>query len=290
MLPLFETAGPDTSGAWQVSRVEDTAEALAVLADELAIDAILLEATSTPVDASSVATMAERAALIVVSREPKPEAAAAHGLDWLRSAAQDVMSPEEVVTFSGQRRLRFAIERKRCSDASGAAYSTDPGTGLPHRQQLVEHLSQMLALREREPSPMALLVLRIHEAGSACDDGLTADRQALRRKIAVRLRAGVRASDVVAMVDADSFAVLLGSILAAADAERVAEKLCTALTLPFNLAGRDIAIGVAAGIAHYPQDGKEPERLLRRGVALAAVAPAVVRADAATSRQAANDD
>ena len=43
----------------------------------------------------------------------------------------------------------------------------------------------------------------------------------LRRKLGVRLRAGVRASDVVASLGDDGFAVLLGSILSPADAHRV---------------------------------------------------------------------
>jgi succinate-semialdehyde dehydrogenase/glutarate-semialdehyde dehydrogenase len=46
----------------------------------------------------------------------------------------------------------------------------------------------------------------------------------LRRKLAVRLRAGVRASDVVAAVDDETYAVLLGALLSPADGERVAAK------------------------------------------------------------------
>ena len=34
-------------------------------------------------------------------------------------------------------------------------------------------------------------------------------------------------------------------------------------------------MAVALGIAHYPQDGNQAERLLRRALALAAVAPAL---------------
>ena len=47
----------------------------------------------------------------------------------------------------------------------------------------------------------------------------------LRRKVAVRLRSGLRASDVVAAVGTDTFAVLLAWIEEADDAQRVADKL-----------------------------------------------------------------
>jgi len=111
------------------------------------------------------------------------------------------------------------------------------------------------------------------------------------------LRAGVRASDVVAAVGDETFAVLLGSILTGADADRVAAKLVAALVAPFTVATVDRSVAVAFGIAQYPQDGREAERLLRRALALAAAAPATSAAGPATvrgsdggERAAANDE
>ena len=158
-------------------------------------------------------------------------------------------------------------------------------------------MSHLLALREREPSPMAVLVLRV-EGLSATQArlGLEASH-VLRRKIAVRLRAGVRASDVVAALGDASFAVLLGSLLVPADAERVGAKLLKALLDPFSVAGETLAVSVALGIGQYPQDGAQPDALLRRALGLAASAAAQGRAGLASVSdaggrvaQAANDD
>ena len=263
--------------------------------DEAAIDAVLLDGDRPEHRDIDVAALFGGAAWIVVLRDADDAAASL----WVRRGADDVLSQEELAAFGAAtaRRLRFAIERRRRDHERLIAYSTDPGTGLPHRQQLVEHLSQLLALREREPSPMAVVVLRIE--GLLADDGHADNNgiEPLRRKLAVRLRAGVRASDVVAAVDGQSFAVLLGAILAPGDAERVAEKLAQSLMLPFQIGGGEREVAVAVGIGRYPQDGKDAERLLRRAVALAAVAPAAGRTgpatvvDAAgTARVAANDD
>src|SRR5436190_635136 len=101
-----------------------------------------------------------------------------------------------------------------------------------------------------------------------------------------RLRAGVRASDVVAAVGGETFAVLLGSILGSDDAERVAVKLVAAIAAPFTIAAVERSVAVAVGIAHYPNDGREAERLLRRALALAAVAPATSAGGLATVRDA----
>jgi diguanylate cyclase (GGDEF)-like protein len=94
--------------------------------------------------------------------------------------------------------------------------------------------------------------------------------QVLRRKLAVRLRVAVRASDVVASIGADCFAVLLAKFQEPKDADRVAAKLAAALRPPFAVAAHQCAIAVACGVAHYPEHGRDAADLLRRATGLAA--------------------
>ena len=252
----------------------------AMLCGDVSYDAILLDTAGVVVAAAEVEAIAARAALVVVVVEPDAELT----LGWLRSGAEDVLGPDELLGAAGWRRLRFAVERRRRDEGRQPAYATDPGTGLPHRRQLVEHLSQLLALRERDPSPMAVLALRIEWPAGVADQA-----ELLCRKIAVRLRASVRASDVVAAIDGENFAVLLGALLSAADAARVAEKIGTAIAAPIQVSGSERSVPVAVGIAHYPQDGNQAERLLRRALALAAVAPALTHAGPAAIQDLAGD-
>jgi len=256
-------------------------------------DAVLVDGDAAPASPNDIAAVVDRAALVVAVVDPD----AAHASGWLRGGADDVIGRDELAGPAGWRRIRFAVERRRRRELHRSDHSTDLATGLPHRQQLVEHLSQLLALREREPAPMAVLAFRIEGLRPRGDGAESIDFETLRRKIAVRLRAGVRASDVVAAVGDDTFAVLLGSILSSADADRVVAKLVAALLTPFTVAAVDRTVSVAAGIAHYPHDGREAERLLRRALALAAAAPATSATGPATvrdadgsEREAANDE
>lgn len=279
-------------GPFDVQVCTDPAQAQSHLAVH-ACDALLLDAGM----AASAAGLAEVGAMapatLVVGDSLGTEAV----LAWLQRGAQDVLGHAELEAASLPQRIRAAIERKRVERDARKSYATDLATGLPHQQQLIEHMSHLLALREREPSPMAVLVLRIEGlASTQARLGLEA-AHVLRRKIAVRLRAGVRASDVVAALSDDSFAVLLGSILAPADAERVGAKLLKALLDPFTVAGETLAVSVALGIGQYPQDGAQPDALLRRALGLAASAAAQGRAGLAVvsdaggrAAQAANDD
>jgi diguanylate cyclase (GGDEF)-like protein len=91
----------------------------------------------------------------------------------------------------------------------------------------------------------------------------------LRRKAAVRLRASLRASDVVAALGPDMFAVLLAWIDADDDAQHVARKLLAAVSQPFQVAGQPVPVGARVGVAKYPAHGKDAQQLLRHAVAQA---------------------
>lgn len=221
---------------------------------------------------------------------------AADALRGLQAGAQDVLTSAEQADAAWPRRVRAAVERQRVRAATRQAFATDVHTGLPHAGQLIEHMSHLLALREREPAPMALLVLRIEGLATTTARLGAEAAGALRRKIAVRLRAGVRGSDVVASVSDDSFAVLLSQIDSPGDADRVGRKLLTALGETFKVGGQDVAVATALGIAATPADGAQPDMLLRRAAGLAASAQAVGRDGYANRMErggvaaAANDD
>jgi len=229
------------------------------------------------------------AAVVVVA----PSLAAEPAVQLLQMGVQDVLPTAEPVALAHA--LRLAIERKRIEQTARKAYATDLSTGLPNHTQLLEHMTHLLALREREPAPMALIVLRV--------DGLARTGQALgaeaanvlRRKAAVRLRAALRASDVVASIGTDAFAVLLAWIDSPQDGERVTAKLAQSLAQPYSVAGRKQTLGVSAGLSSYPEHGKAADTLLRRALGQAAQVATVGAAGVASRIDrgpdaAANDD
>jgi diguanylate cyclase (GGDEF)-like protein len=239
---------------------------VSALADLLPCDLLLVDAAADEESRAIARLAATDIATLVVAIEPDLDAV----VRWLQHGVQDLLAPADLLAATLPLRLRAAVERKRLEREARKAFATDLETGLPHQQQLIEHMSQLLALREREPAPMAVLVLRVEGLASTQARFGREAANVLRRKVAVRLRAGVRASDVVASIGDDSFAVLLGSILTPADGDRVGAKLLNALLDPFKVAGQELAIAVAVGIAQFPQDGTQPDTLLRRAVAGAA--------------------
>lgn len=283
-LASFAAAPPCGTRILRAASLADSADALE--GDE-SIDLVLVDASqlASGVRPELVALAARAAVVVVMAREASDVEA---GLAWIDGGAEDVLTPDELLGRSGPARLGIAL-RRRLRRGSDTEWATDLATGLPHRRQLIEHLSQLLALRERDPSAMAVIALRIESRS-----GVDAER--LRRKMAVRLRASVRAGDVVAAIDDDTFCVLLGTMLDAGDGAAVAVKLAALLAEPYPIGGAEVAVSVATGVAAYPSDGNQADRLVRRALALAAVAPALAAGQGAIgrdsngrAREAAND-
>ena len=237
------------------------------------------ELTSADVDATLIAApdlgtllawpglpaLALQTAVLVLAKRPELSVS----LQLLQAGVQEVLPQDDAQAARLGSALRQAIERKRLEAATRRAYATDLSTGLPHHPQLLEHMTHLLALREREPAPMALIALRI--SGLAATEAALGVESAnvLRRKAAVRLRAALRASDVVASIGNDAFAVLLAWIDSPQDGERVAAKLAHALARPFSVAGREQGLSVSVGLASYPEHGKDADSLMRRAQAQA---------------------
>ncbi len=228
-------------------------------------DAALIVATGAAAfaalrDGASFAAAVRRTA-VVVATDQRDDAIEAALLEAGAQAIVDVAAAPVALA----RALRHAVVRRRVEAAAQHAWATDLATGLPHEAQLVEHLTQLLALRERQPAPMALAALRVafdHGVGGASLD-------VLRRKLAVRLRAGLRASDVVAALAPDTYAVLMVQLKTPADAKRVVAKLLRALQQPLAVAGQTVRVAVRAGLALVPDHGKDAATLLARAVAQA---------------------
>jgi diguanylate cyclase (GGDEF)-like protein len=192
--------------------------------------------------------------------------AAAVVASLLERGVQDVVVQTDSPGEALQRRIELAAQRKALERSARKAFATDLATGLPSHTQLLEHMTHLLALREREPAPMAVIALRIEGLAAVQTSLGVESANVLRRKVAVRLRASLRASDVVAAIGNEAFVVLLAWIDSAADGERVTGKLMKSLCQPFNVAGSDVAVLVSAGLALYPEHGKTADALLRRSV------------------------
>ena len=86
----------------------------------------------------------------------------------------------------------------------------------------------------------------------------------LLKDVACRLRTSVREGDTVARLGGDEFAIVqAGADLQASESSSLAERLVEILGAPYHIQGYQLNIGVSIGIAFAPNDGEDPDQLLR---------------------------
>lgn len=138
----------------------------------------------------------------------------------------------------------------------------DPLTELPNRILFRDRLRQSLLLGKRNGSGTAVLAIDL-DGFKAVKDRL--GHQAgdlLLRQVAARCQLALRASDTVARLGGEEFAVILPGA-ESAGATRAAQQLVRAIEHPFTVNGQTVYVAASIGIAAAPAHGTEPGTLLR---------------------------
>ena len=140
----------------------------------------------------------------------------------------------------------------------------DELTGLPNRAALRQLVNQAAELAKRYERRFAVLLLNI-DRFQRMNDSLGRDAgDALLRELARRLHKQLRASDVVARLDGDEFAVLAHELPTPQDAEPIARKLLAAVNEPVMLHRQEFRLTACVGIATYPHDAQDERSLMKR--------------------------
>jgi diguanylate cyclase (GGDEF)-like protein len=138
----------------------------------------------------------------------------------------------------------------------------DALTGLPNRVLLHERLGEAVARSNRGESG-AVLFLDLDHFKAVNDTLGHPLGDALLCEVARRLQGQLRETDTVARLGGDEFAIVQARIEHAADATALAERLIGVVSAPYELDGHQVAIGTSIGIAIIPDDGNDPDQLLK---------------------------
>src|SRR6202046_231413 len=139
----------------------------------------------------------------------------------------------------------------------------DPLTSLPNRTKFREDLEQTLRLVNRD-GRVAVLCLDLDHFKEINDSLGHPIGDDLLKDVASRLRASVREGDTGARLGGDEFAIVqAGTALQASESSSLAERLVEILGAPYAIQGHQLNIGVSIGIAFAPNDGRDPDQLLK---------------------------
>ncbi len=139
----------------------------------------------------------------------------------------------------------------------------DPLTDLPNRFLMEDRLNQLVARARRAGNVFAVLFMDIDGFKDVNDSQGHDVGDLLLRAVAARLTRSVRQSDSVARIGGDEFVIILETIHQGQEADAVALKVRRAVARPFTLDRHRVKVSVSIGISFYPDNGSDPETLLR---------------------------
>jgi len=153
-------------------------------------------------------------------------------------------------------------ERRRAEAKIEYMAHHDALTELPNRLQLFEQLEQNLA-RPKPGAHLAVFCLDLDRFKDVNDAHGHPIGDLLLKSVAARLRQCIRDADMVARLGGDEFAIMQVGASQPGDATALASRLIEVIGAPYELGGRLVVIEVSIGIALAPDDGLDPDQLLK---------------------------
>ncbi|WP_233078245.1 putative bifunctional diguanylate cyclase/phosphodiesterase [Rheinheimera soli] len=150
-------------------------------------------------------------------------------------------------------------ERKKREAELNRLADTDTLTGLPNRARFSSHLTQLV----REQVEHALLVFDLDNFKKINDSLGHELGDTLLCKLSERLSLFTRFKAKLYRLGGDEFAVLLENTNDIHSITSLAKDLLKQINLPFFIEQHELAITSSIGIVLYPEDGHDPQALLR---------------------------
>jgi diguanylate cyclase (GGDEF)-like protein/PAS domain S-box-containing protein len=153
---------------------------------------------------------------------------------------------------------------QKAKDAAVHESLNDSLTGLPNRRYVLDKLSAMLVMAERDAEMLGLLYLDLDGFKLVNDSLGHAVGDALLVQVAACLRSRIREGDMLARLGGDEFLLIMDHLHDRADATMLAEHLLEAISNPFLVSGHLLSIGVSIGVSIYPTDATDAEELMQQ--------------------------
>lgn len=145
----------------------------------------------------------------------------------------------------------------------------DTLTGLANRNLLYKRLHEAATHAERHGHPVWVLFLNLDRFKFVNDTlGHRAGDQLLQI-VAGRLQHAVRDTDTIARLSADEFVLVLRDSADGSLSPATVQRVMDAIAQPIVIEGYQFVMGCSAGIAACPEDGREPDTLIKHaGIAM----------------------
>ena len=159
--------------------------------------------------------------------------------------------------------IRDVTERHAMEKALEHRALHDPLTDLANRTLFFDRLHQSIHAARREGTLFALVLMDVDGFKPINDTYGHAIGDEVLKELAARLRQGLRATDTIARLGGDEFAWILPRLRGRPAAHRLVRKRMTEAHRQIVVRRLTIQVALSAGIAMYPDDGRDVDTLIR---------------------------
>ncbi|ASF46592.1 putative bifunctional diguanylate cyclase/phosphodiesterase [Methylovulum psychrotolerans] len=181
---------------------------------------------------------------------------------WISENAREVYDAEGKLRFY-EGTVEDISERKNYEQMIEYQATHDNLTGLPNRTMLADRLLQCMSFADSNGSKLAVAFIDLDQfkfindsMGHHIGDGLLVT-------MANRLVRCAHETDTVIRLGGDEFVLILTGLKKIEDIARSMECILTAVAAPCMIEGRDFVVSCSIGISVYPDDGANPNTLLK---------------------------
>ncbi len=191
-------------------------------------------------------------------------AALAHRLEEARQGLEATVETRTAELRATNAALSHEIGvRRRTEDRVRHLLAHDPLTNLPNRLLLFDRLRQAMAGSRRSGQRTAVIVFDVDRFKDVNDGHGHPAGDSLLRALAARLRNTIRATDTLARVGGDEFALVAPGLTHLQQVDEMVQRLIVACRRPFVCGGSQLRISISVGAALFPDHGDDLDGLLR---------------------------
>jgi diguanylate cyclase (GGDEF)-like protein len=154
-------------------------------------------------------------------------------------------------------------EQKAAQEKLLRLASYDNLTGLPNRALLLDRITHAIEHSQRRPVKIAVCFVDLDRFKQINDSlGHEAGDKVLVHT-AELLKACVRQDDTVARLGGDEFVIMLEDFKSISVIQNIFKQIIKKMSIPLKLGSHEVTVSPSIGVAIYPDDGGDPEALLK---------------------------
>lgn len=139
----------------------------------------------------------------------------------------------------------------------------DALTGLPNRAEFKRYCHEAIERARRSKRQVAVLYIDLDNFKPVNDTYGHLAGDELLKTVGARMKQVMRETDIVARIGGDEFSVLLADLDDISSGYIVSCKLLDMLSQPVETRHGTHSVGASIGVSTYPEDGDDPQTLLR---------------------------